>query len=70
MNIIWMPIATAPRNKTRILVCEEGREGVEMVSWKGGQKKGGWVTEDRLALYSFDMFTHWMPVPNALGADA
>ena len=61
----WQPIETAPRDGTDILVADDGRQGVEMVSWKGGAKKGGWHTEDRVASYTADFFTHWQPLPAA-----
>lgn len=62
----WQPIETAPKNGKSILVCEKGRPGVDMVSWQGGQKRGCWHTEDRLATYGHGFFTHWMPLPDPL----
>lgn len=59
----WQPIETAPKDGTDILVADSGRQGVEMVSWKGGAKKGGWHTEDGRASYTTDFFTHWQPLP-------
>lgn len=61
----WMPISTAPRNGDDILVCCENQTGSSCVKWEGGKKKGGWVIEN--CMYSADYFTHWMPMPLALG---
>lgn len=63
----WFSIDSAPKNGSDILVCEEGRPGVTMVSWKGGKKKGSWHTEDGIASYGEGIFTHWMPMPLAVG---
>lgn len=62
----WHPIDTAPRNGTSILVCNDWQPGVDMVSWKGGKKRGGWATEDGTAQYGEGIFTHWMPLPLAI----
>jgi hypothetical protein len=62
-NVKWMPIETAPQDGRRILVCEQGRPGVDMVYWSGGPKRGLWYTEDGLAAYGPGFFSHWMPLP-------
>jgi hypothetical protein len=54
--IDWLPIETAPRDGTKILVCRAGAPWVEIAKfrpkprdWKTG---GGWCVP-----------THWMPLP-------
>ncbi len=62
----WRSIDSAPKDGTDILVCEAGRQGVEMVAWKGGEKRGGWHTEDGSTSYGDGIFTHWQPLPTPL----
>jgi len=57
----WQPIETAPRDRTRIIVCSANGNVWCDVLWEKMQRK-----PDRWASFigplPFD-FTHWMPLP-------
>lgn len=59
----WLPIGTAPKDGTEILLCRSADDGhsetfVQVASWR----YGGWtVFYDALPLH-FEP-THWMPLP-------
>lgn len=59
----WRPIETAPKDGTRILAIDMPTHGIEMISWNGGKKRGAWHSEDGIASYADNMFSHWMPLP-------
>ena len=67
----WQPIETAPKDGTSILVCGGVLSCVDMVSWQGGKKRGGWHTEDGSCILHGGFFDYWMPLPDPpKGGDA
>jgi hypothetical protein len=63
----WQPIATAPKDGTRILaVWANGKEHT-IIEWAKFNGEGGWC-QHASGLgsdwpYSSDGFSHWMPLP-------
>lgn len=56
----WQPIATAPKDGTEILVCNDNGHYYPVVAeYLGGgwSHHGGWVEDDG------KYFTHWHPLP-------
>jgi hypothetical protein len=62
----WMPIETAPRDGTDILVCDSKVCGghINVVSYTEEDYPNVWETQEFLA-YHKDAFTHWHPLPAA-----
>lgn len=66
----WQPIATAPRDGTRIDIWDPDCGGIRVADayWSGGQKSGGWHAPNQDydgmdGLYAKDGPTHWRPLP-------
>jgi hypothetical protein len=71
----WEPMATAPRDGTRVLVAlrktEQGPAEVDVVRWATGPSgEAGWVATDSDSgarfFYSEAELTSWMPLPTPL----
>jgi hypothetical protein len=72
----WRPMATAPKDGTRILAAlrasEQGPAEVDVVRWArstpGGEK--GWIAADSdpnlVIVYAEVELTDWMPLPSPL----
>jgi hypothetical protein len=72
----WRPMASAPKDGTRILAAirasEQGPAEVDVVRWArsapGGEK--GWIAADSdpalVIVYAEVELTHWMPLPSPL----
>jgi hypothetical protein len=70
----WRPMATAPKDGTRILAAlrasEQGPAEVDVVRWArsspGGEKS--WIAADSdptlVIVYAEVELTHWMPLPS------
>lgn len=65
----WLPISTAPKDGTKILVTDANTIGCEeCVFWdddpQASQNSIGWqwATDDGPS-YHEERFTHWMPLP-------
>lgn len=54
----WQPIATAPKDETRILLARAGVAAMHTAFWRGGVWHCG-------NLSYFNNPTHWMPLPAA-----
>ena len=66
----WQPIATAPKDGTRILatVSNAHEPGVDIVFWSGdrwlvGDPDSWWDRKDHGITEWHDSLTHWMPLP-------
>lgn len=60
----WLPIATAPKDGSRILVFEGGE--VQIVAWRAMHcGREDWGLDDGESVYCEGEFrpTHWMPLP-------
>lgn len=74
--IEWQPMATAPRDGTRILVTirasEQGPAEVDVVKWAKPDRaaEAGWIATDSDAdariVYAEAELTYWMPLPTVL----
>lgn len=72
----WKPMATAPRNGTRILVTirasEQGPAEVDVVRWGTASHavEPAWIATDSDAeapiIYAGGELASWMPMPDAL----
>jgi hypothetical protein len=72
----WQPIATAPRDGTRILVAlrasEQGPAEVDVARWAKPEPSGDacWIATDSdpgaMVAYSDAELSSWMPLPTAL----
>lgn len=72
----WQPMATAPRDGSRILVTvrasEQGPAEVDVVKWARapGSAEPGWIATDSGAdapiVYAAGELASWMPLPGAL----
>ena len=72
----WQPIATAPRDGTRILVAlrasEQGPAEVDVARWAKPELSGDacWIATDSdpgaMVAYSDAELSSWMPLPTAL----
>lgn len=72
----WQPMATAPRDGSRILVTvrasEQGPAEVDVVKWArvAGAAEPGWIATDSGAdapiVYAAGELASWMPLPSAL----
>jgi hypothetical protein len=69
----WQPIATAPRDGTRILVViratEQGSDEVDVVRWDRPQRSNEncWIAVDSVSgcqfVYADPELVFWMPLP-------
>ena len=72
----WKPMASAPRDGTRVLVMvrasEQGPAEVDVVRWSrpGGSAEEGWIATDSDSgarfVYAEAELESWMPLPSAL----
>ena len=61
---VWLPIATAPRDGTRIIVCID--QEVQISVWRRMHNGNeNWGADDGESVYMAGWFrpTHWMPLP-------
>ena len=70
LSQFWLPIETAPKDGTNIIVCDDRVSGGNMtiVAWKPNAEKPNyvWETEEMIG-YHKDAFTHWMLAPMSPG---
>ena len=64
MQTQWQPLATAPKDGTRILVLGEA-DDVFIVRWQDGSQTG-WPTGWRstIFVYESDELQGWTPIPS------
>jgi hypothetical protein len=53
----WQPIASAPKDETRVLLAKVGNPSLHTAFWRGGIWNCG-------GGFYFNSPTHWMPLPN------
>ena len=65
----WLPIETAPKDGTRVLVFDKswcgGRSRCEVSSWLPYKRCDGDVWAERGSWSGVSIATHWMPLPSA-----
>ena len=62
----WLPIETAPRDGTPILIFEPDEDckpetGMDVIWWEGSREEGCWLFGN--CDEYMRPFTHWMPLP-------
>jgi hypothetical protein len=60
----WQPIATAPKDGTRVLLwwAKDARSRIRILRWDSDlyNPEGRWTDGE----YDYDMPSHWMPLPD------
>jgi hypothetical protein len=58
----WLPIETAPRDGTSILLCYADNEQI-VASFGGADDCPMWLADTAGIFDKPGLFTHWMPLP-------